>query len=268
MSKKIFIQIAKPCHQNWNEMAANEQGAFCKSCKKNVTDFTNKTENEIYNIVTTAQGELCGRFTNFQLEQPVRKTELKNGWLKWRAIAASIMAFFSFNKITTASDLDTIPKKFLTVKTAPEVVITATRAPVIRNEVLGNMQVMKPGIRGKVIEQDSKEPLAFAGIRLKKSGLGTVSDEDGNFYLSLDPALFKDDTLVVYYVGYKTQEFEVSHFNTDKPIEMKVELHYVTMGLMVVTQKPLKMDEGINLLDAPRTNTRNQHNERVKWKRE
>ncbi|MDB5284037.1 MAG: hypothetical protein JWO06_3112, partial [Bacteroidota bacterium] len=33
-------------------MSPTQQGAFCNSCKKNVVDFTNKTENEIYEIIT------------------------------------------------------------------------------------------------------------------------------------------------------------------------------------------------------------------------
>jgi len=271
MSKQIHIRIARPCHQNWNEMTANEQGAFCKSCKKNVTDFTNKTENEIYNIVTGAEGELCGRFSAFQLEQPVRKTELKNGWLNWRAIAASLAAFFSFNKVFATGDLDTIPKKTYIIKSAPEVVITATKAPVLMNEVvLGNMTIVPvttTNIRGKVIEQGSKEPIAFAGIYLKKAQLGTVSDENGNFLLAIDPLMYKDDTIVVTYVGFEREEFAVAQFKNNKPIELKMRPVQM-MGIMQVTREVPQMEEGIDLRHTPLINLRNQHSERIRWKRE
>lgn len=271
MSKQIHIRIAKPCHQNWNEMTANEQGAFCKSCKKNVTDFTNKTENEIYNIVTGARGELCGRFSAFQLEQPVRKTELKNGWLNWRAIAASLAAFFSFNKVFATGDLDTIPKKTYTIKSAPEVVITASPRPaVLDRAVVGNMTIVpipNTDIRGKVIEQDSKEPIAFAHIYLKKAQLGAISDENGNFLLAIDPVMYKDDTIVVTYVGFEREEFPVAQFKADKPIELKMREAQM-MGMMVVIKEVPRMDEGINLLHTPLINLRNQHSERSRWKRE
>src|SRR5438552_3588242 len=106
MAKQIHINIPEPCHENWENMSRNEEGAFCQSCRKNVIDFSNKTENEIYGILTAAGGKVCGRFTNFQLQQPVRKTEIKNGFVNWRAIAASVVAFFSFNKISATGDLE------------------------------------------------------------------------------------------------------------------------------------------------------------------
>lgn len=33
------IQIPTPCHENWNEMNANEKGKFCKVCNKTVVDL-------------------------------------------------------------------------------------------------------------------------------------------------------------------------------------------------------------------------------------
>lgn len=270
MSKQIHISILKPCHQNWNEMTANEQGAFCKSCQKNVTDFTNKTENEIYNIVTGSQEQLCGKFTVFQLQQPVRKTELRNGFLNWRAIAASLAAFFSFNKIyATGNDLDTIPKKICAINTGPKVVITSPRNINTTQVVLGQLvaQPVNKRVTGKVIEADSKEPIAYANVYLKKARLGATTDENGNFVLAIDPVMYKEDTLVVTYIGYLSKEFPLTLFDTAKPIELQMREVQI-MGMMVVTKTVTPPEERIGLHHIPYFNPNDINNQRSRWQKE
>ena len=62
------ISIQKPCHENWDAMTPNEQGAFCGKCMKTVVDFSNKTIEEIKEYFTGKQNEkVCGRFETQQL---------------------------------------------------------------------------------------------------------------------------------------------------------------------------------------------------------
>ena len=62
------ISIKKPCHEKWDEMTPNEQGAFCGKCMKTVVDFSNKTIEEIKAYFTGKQNEkVCGRFETQQL---------------------------------------------------------------------------------------------------------------------------------------------------------------------------------------------------------
>lgn len=62
------ISIQKPCHENWDAMTPNEQGAFCGKCMKTVVDFSNKTIEEIKEYFTGKQNEkVCGRFETKQL---------------------------------------------------------------------------------------------------------------------------------------------------------------------------------------------------------
>ena len=66
------ISIPKPCHEDWNKMTPDEKGAFCGSCKKSVHDFTNKTDEEVADILLKANGaKICGRFNAEQLERPI-----------------------------------------------------------------------------------------------------------------------------------------------------------------------------------------------------
>ena len=62
------ISINKPCHEDWDKMTPNEQGAFCGVCTKNVIDFSKKSIEEIKAFFAKpSRGKLCGRFTDDQL---------------------------------------------------------------------------------------------------------------------------------------------------------------------------------------------------------
>lgn len=62
------ISIKKPCHENWETMTPNEQGAFCSKCVKTVIDFSTKSLDEIKNFFEGRHNEkVCGRFETQQL---------------------------------------------------------------------------------------------------------------------------------------------------------------------------------------------------------
>ena len=62
------ISIKKPCHENWDAMTPNEQGAFCGKCVKTVIDFSTKSIDEIKAFFTgREQQKICGRFEEKQL---------------------------------------------------------------------------------------------------------------------------------------------------------------------------------------------------------
>jgi hypothetical protein len=58
----------------------------------------------------------------------------------------------------------------------------------------------RASIKGRVINDFTKEPVSFASIYWKRAGVGTTSDSAGNFIIRLSQHL--DDTLVVTYVGF------------------------------------------------------------------
>lgn len=72
------VDIAEPCHENWNQMSPTEKGAFCGKCQIDVVDFSNKTALEVKQILHENIGKhLCGRFKKVQLE------ELNSEYLVW-----------------------------------------------------------------------------------------------------------------------------------------------------------------------------------------
>ena len=75
-------------------------------------------------------------------------------------------------------------------------------------------------ISGKVTDGVSNDPLAGVNIVVKGKVLGTITDTQGNFRLSVNdnPPL----TLVLSFVGYRSQEIDITNTNT-AGLEIKLE---------------------------------------------
>jgi len=63
------ITIPDPCQQNWDEMEKLEGYNFCAACSKCVIDFTGYSNAEIIATLSSAQGQVCGRLSQSQLNQ-------------------------------------------------------------------------------------------------------------------------------------------------------------------------------------------------------
>lgn len=65
------ISINEPCHENWDGMTPNQQGAFCKSCAKDVVDFSKMGVAQIKSFFKSndTTQKVCGRFKETQLQE-------------------------------------------------------------------------------------------------------------------------------------------------------------------------------------------------------
>lgn len=62
------IKIKNPCPENWEEMQDAPEGKFCEKCSKCVVDLTEKTNNQIQEMIRQAEGkEICGRISTRSL---------------------------------------------------------------------------------------------------------------------------------------------------------------------------------------------------------
>jgi len=69
-------------------------------------------------------------------------------------------------------------------------------------------------IKGKVIDQISEEPLAYANISILGKSIGTVTNNDGEFVFKI-PAQFLPFDLAVSFVGYKNAIVPISKLSQD-----------------------------------------------------
>lgn len=78
-------------------------------------------------------------------------------------------------------------------------------------------------ITGKIIDDETSEPLPFATLALKNKGKGTVTNANGDFGMKITTE-FLDDTLSVSYLGYIRREIPVKKaFGNNLTISMKRE---------------------------------------------
>jgi hypothetical protein len=66
----LKIHIPQPCHEDWDKMTPNEQGAYCNECCKTVIDFSDKPDEFIEKYLNdNIAKKVCGRFRIDQLEE-------------------------------------------------------------------------------------------------------------------------------------------------------------------------------------------------------
>ena len=90
------ISIPHPCSEDWSKMTPTEQGAFCKKCALEVTDFTDKSSLEIKSILTEkiqSKQRVCGHIENRQM------VEFNNEFIPWRSDQESFRAIWMFSLV-------------------------------------------------------------------------------------------------------------------------------------------------------------------------
>lgn len=86
-------------------------------------------------------------------------------------------------------------------------------------------------ISGKVVDAQTLEPLAAAHIIIKDTYKGTIANADGEFTLSVSEF---PSTIVVRYLGYKTNEITIQEGHQD-PLDFLMEEAFLEMQEITVT---------------------------------
>src|SRR5690606_34654257 len=106
--KSIQISIPRPCTQDWNKMTPQQQGRFCDSCQKCVVDFTGFTDEQLIKYINQNKSQqLCGRFSNTQLNRKIFKPQSRREYFQW-IMSLGFVVFLAnlwSNDTTTFNDL-------------------------------------------------------------------------------------------------------------------------------------------------------------------
>ena len=81
--RKINLSVQSPCHENWDQMQPAEQGKFCASCCKTVTDFTGMSDRQLAEFFKKPKENLCGRFYTDQLERDILIPKKRIPWMRY-----------------------------------------------------------------------------------------------------------------------------------------------------------------------------------------
>lgn len=96
-------------------------------------------------------------------------------------------------------------------------------------------------IRGKIVEEGSRNGLAYVNIGIPGKNRGTVSGRNGSFEMTVD-SLSLSDSLKLSMVGYKSRQFLVSDLlNLPKPLILSLQEQLTELPEVVVSQKKLEV---------------------------
>jgi len=91
------LKIASPCHADWDEMQGDDQARFCQTCRKNVYNLSEMTQDEAQALVNRLEGRLCVRFytradgTLLTQDCPVGLRAVRRKLIKKLSYAAAVL---------------------------------------------------------------------------------------------------------------------------------------------------------------------------------
>jgi hypothetical protein len=150
-----------------------------------------------------------------------------------RLIDQEKRTILTFKKTKLSVVLDSILKNDSLVFSVIDkyiIIAHAERAPFIAAD--STIKEKAKYITGKIVDDETSEPLPFATIALKNKGKGTVTNINGDFGLKIGSDFFSD-TLSVSYLGYQGREIPVKNvFGNNLTISMKRE--YVSIPEIII----------------------------------
>jgi hypothetical protein len=105
--------------------------------------------------------------------------------------------------------------------------------------IYGSLSQAQKILKGNIVEKDSSTALPFVYIINKSNGNGTMSDNDGRFYL----ATSENDTLVCSYIGFAKNYIPVKSLTLNTKGEVKIIMEKRGINLDVVNVTTFKFKQ-------------------------
>jgi hypothetical protein len=218
MAKTLQLTIPNACHENWHTMAEVEKGRYCLSCRKNVIDFTNMSDHEILQHITSSSGNVCGRLHADQMNRNMTlQREGRLSWFKY-FLRFTLPAFF----ISMKAEAQEVKK--------PEIEQTDSQKQGQKSKV--EITVADEWtVKGRVLVEDSI-PIFAATVTVKGTYNSTITDARGYFKLVLPNEMAVD--LVVATVGYEMIELRAQPSKDNAEISINMIPSKVNMEVIVI----------------------------------
>lgn len=202
-------------------MLPTDKGAFCSSCKKEVIDFTGKTNYELAKLLDNKQN-ICGKFKSRQLDVYISSSRNKK-----KSNIGVILGMSTFLSISHPIISQNKP-------VAQEIVekekLDKTHKKPRTKKVRGSVK-----IQGHVFEESGGLPGAL--VQIKGSNKTVDTDFEGNFSIKIKrQKLEKNPILVFSYLGYKSKEIKIDQKTKFVKVEMEEE-EGILMGVIIVKDK-------------------------------
>lgn len=221
--------IPKPCHENWNKMTPEEKGRHCAVCSTVVVDFTKKTAEEVAEVVSKAQGTVCGHFNINQLDAKAQTKVFRNPMnvfnKNWKYFAMSVFGLFFMNKKSVAQEIE------------GKIKMRGMVAPT------HNTNTQKSTLTGTITDTDGKR-LQHANVVISSNGkelAKAVTDADGKYSITIEPGniVNKKISIVVHHYNYESKRInELSIYKHVTTLNMKMESEVMMMGIVEEVKIP------------------------------
>lgn len=84
---------------------------------------------------------------------------------------------------------------------------TIENPTIIEKNMAVNIERLEDGFRGKVVDENTNQPLAGASVIIDGSSVGSVTDQNGNFGLS--DVQINEPLIVISYIGYEAARLQL-----------------------------------------------------------
>lgn len=201
----LKITIPEPCNEDWSQMTPTQKGAFCKSCAKEVTDFTTTSKSELARKIKHGQN-LCGRFKASQLNTALPSVTRTN--FQRNAAMLGFTSLLSLSNPLAAQEIRANDTIFISTGTVIKDTVSCTDLKPVPPPVVGRIKVEPQAnhsitIKGTVGDGE----MALPGVTIKLLGteIETYSDFDGLYTLSITKTILKErQQLEFTYIGCHT----------------------------------------------------------------
>lgn len=104
--------------------------------------------------------------------------------------------------------------------------------------LLGNLLIAQTQIKGVLLDAQTRQPVEFANVGIVGKGLGTVTDESGNYTLTIPDSL-TGGIVKLSRIGYKSREMGVR--DLEKNPGLLLEQSSTALAEVAVSAKKLKI---------------------------
>jgi len=234
MKKSIKLHIAEPCHENWDKMSTVEKGRHCNVCSKNVIDFTDKSDEEIYRHVTQ-HSNICGRFQKTQLNREI-KLERATGF-NLKPYAASLLLPLSLMSNMNTKAANTLSKTETTLKSN----VTSLGIGRFSESTKVRSQITTIG----TIVDTQGNPLKNVRITSNETEATTWTGKDGSYKI----VTLNNETLSFYKKGYIKKVEMLSHKSATVNLTLLTEIQTITPKHQVLGRIAVRPEISNNALE-------------------
>lgn len=226
---QISLAIPQRCHENWDQMSAQEQGRFCSSCQKIVVDFTRMSDQELLAFFQRPSGNrVCGRLRRDQLERSIEVPRRKKPWLRY-LLSVTLPALLITKQAIAQGSVRVVRKEQL----------PAAKGYLPLDSLAKPVENRRIELTGNVQDTDGL-PLVAATVRVTGTNFATSTGVDGAFVFSCEWESSQPLTLEISAIGYEQLSLPVRWNTQLKAIELgviKMSGHVFNGEVVVVRKK-------------------------------